>query len=76
MSSVVLIAAVACSAAVRVVMRRRHPLALVPLVIVCAVGFLDTDGSSWRWAFATCGAAIIGLAGWLAARSSPSADHR
>jgi hypothetical protein len=76
MSSVIAIASVACTAAARMVLGRSHPLALVPLVIACAAGFLETEGSLWRWAFAACGGAILGLAGWLALGSPTSADHR
>ena len=67
----------AASAALRVVIGRRHPVPLVPLVLACGVWSGETRGSLWYWAFLTLGVVVFGVGVWLVVQVRVQPDrHR
>jgi hypothetical protein len=62
MPTMVMVLAITASVGLRAVLGRQHPLALLPLVLACAVWFESTRGTGWQPAFLVLGLVLAGLA--------------
>lgn len=57
-----MVLAITTSTVLRIVLGRLHPLALLPLVLACAVLFDATRGTDWQWGYLAVGLFAAGLA--------------
>lgn len=55
----------AVSTALRLVLGRRNPIVLLPLIVASAAGFADVQGSWLQWPYLLVGITITVAAMWL-----------
>ena len=60
--TMVMVLAITTSTGLRAVLGRQHPLALLPVVLACAVWFETTRGTDWQWGYLVVGLFAAGLA--------------